>query len=115
MEGKGVRGTKGLDKVKQMVDYNMVNIKEGIWKYRKLIRDYKIDISYTGAFLYKHGLESIGNENYYISYEARAKDAYLKNDMDYVESVFKELDKETRKNLVRLALKDRKRRICKKT
>lgn len=95
-----------------MVDYNMVDMKERIWKYRTLIRDFKIDISYTGAFIYQYGMESIGKENYYISLEARAKDAYFKNDMDYVESVFKDLDKETRKNLVRLALKDRKRKVC---
>ena len=59
-------------------------------------------------------MDSIGKENYYISLERRAKDAYLKGDMSYVEEVFRELDKETKRNLVRLALKDRKGRICKK-
>lgn len=106
IEGRVIRGTNGLNKVKQMVDYNLVDLKERIWKYRKVIRDYGIDISYTGAFLYQYGLDSIGKENYYINLEKRAKEAYLKGDMDYVESVFKELDKETKRNLVNLALKD---------
>ncbi len=115
IEGKIVKGTNGLCKVKQMVDYNMVGLKEKIWKYRNVICEYKIDISYTGAFLYQYGLESIGKENYYIDLELRAKEAYKKKDMDFVENVFKELDKETRKSLTGLALKDRKRGFCKKT
>ena len=57
-------------------------------------------------------MESIGKENYYIDLETRAREAYLKGDMDFVESVFKELDKETKRNLVSLALRDRKRKIC---
>ena len=56
-----------------------------------MIRDFKIDISYTGAFMYEYGMESIGKENYYIDLDRRAKEAYLKGDMDYVESVFKDL------------------------
>ena len=60
-------------------------------------------------------MESIGKENYYIDLEGRSKEAYLEGDMDYVESVFKGLDKETKKSLVSLALKDRKGRFCKKT
>ena len=87
----------------------------GIWKYRKVIRDCKIDISYTGVFIYQYGMESIGKENYYIDLEKRAKEAYLKGDLDYVESVFKELDKKTKRNLVSLALKNRTRDVCKKT
>lgn len=65
--------------------------------------------------MYQYGIESIGKENYYINLELRAKDAYLRNNMDYVESVFKDLDKETKRNLVSLALRDRKRKFCKKT
>lgn len=65
--------------------------------------------------MYQYGIESIGKENYYINLELRAKDAYLRNNMDYVESVFKDLDKETKRNLVSLALRDRKGKICKKT
>lgn len=108
-EGAIIRGIKGIEKVKQMVDYNFTNINEKIWNYRKVIRDYKIDISYTGAFIYQYGMESIGKENYYIDLEGRAKEAYIKGDMDYVEDVYKELDKETKSRLVSLALKDRKR------
>lgn len=115
MEGNLIRGTNGLNKVKQIVDYDLSNIKEKIWNYRKVIRDYKIDISYTGAFIYQYGMESIGKENYYIDLEGRAKEAYLKGEIDYVEAVFNGLDKETKRLLVSLALKDRKRRICKKT
>lgn len=59
MEGKLIRGTNGLNKVKQMVDYNLSNIKERIWNYRTVIKDYNIDISYTGAFIYQYGMESI--------------------------------------------------------
>lgn len=65
--------------------------------------------------MYEYGMESIGQENYYIDLDRRAKEAYLRDDIDYVESVFKELDKETKKNLVSLALKDRERIFCKKT
>lgn len=60
-------------------------------------------------------MESIGKENYYIDIERRAKEAYLNGDMDYVEVVFKDLNKETKRKLVSLALKDRKRKICEKT
>ena len=112
LEGRFVKGIKGLDNVKQMVDYNLVPLKEQIWNYRKVIREYNIDISYTGAFIYEYGMESIGRENYYINLEARAKDAYLKGDMDYVSKVYNELDKETKQSIVSLALKDRKRRFC---
>ncbi len=114
LDGKIVRGTNGIEKVKQMVDYNLVDLNEGIWKYRTVIRDFNIDISYTGVFLYQYGFESIGKENYYINLEKRARDAYLKGDMDFVEKVFKDLDKETKRSLVGLALKDRKRKLCKK-
>ena len=107
-----MKGIKGLDNVKQMVDYNLVPLKEQIWNYRKVIREYNIDISYTGAFIYEYGMESIGRENYYINLEARAKDAYLKGDMDYVSKVYNELDKETKQSIVSLALKDRKRSFC---
>lgn len=107
LEGNIILGTKGLEKVKQMVDYNLTGLKERIWKYRNVIHDYKIDISYTGVFIYEYGMESIGKENYYIDLETRAREAYKKGDMDYVESVFKDLDKETKRNLVSLALKDR--------
>ena len=106
------KGIKGLDNVKQIVDYNLVPLKEQIWNYRKVIREYNIDISYTGAFIYEYGMESIGRENYYINLEARAKDAYLKGDMDYVSKVYNELDKETKQSIVSLALKDRKRSFC---
>jgi len=57
--------------------------------------------------MYQYGMESIGQENYYIDLDGRAKEAYLKGDMDYIESVFKELTKETKRNIVSLALKDR--------
>lgn len=110
-----MRGINGIENVKQMVDYNLTNMKERIWKYRTLIHDYNIDISYTGAFIYEFGMESIGRENYYIDLNKRARDEYLKGNIDYVESVFKKLDKETKRKLVSLALKDRKREICKKT
>lgn len=106
MDGNIIRGMSALDKVKQMVDYSLVNLKEGIWKYRTVIRDYKIDISYTGAFLYQYGLESIGRENYYIDLDGRAREAYLQGDLDFVEAVFKDLDKETKRSIVSLALKD---------
>lgn len=56
-----------------------------------------------------------GKENYYIDLEGRAKEAYLKGDLDYVEYVFNDLDKETKRLLVSLALRDRKRKLCKKT
>ena len=108
-EGGVVKGIKGLERVKQMVDYNLTAVNERIWDYRKVIRDYKIDISYTGVFIYQYGMESIGKENYYIDLEGRAKEAYIKGDIDYVESVYKDLDKETKSRLVGLALKDRKR------
>lgn len=115
MEAKLIRGTNGLNKVKQMVDYNLSDIKERIWNYRTVIRDYNIDISYTGAFIYQYGMESIGKENYYIDLEGRAKEAYLKGDLEFVEYVFNDLDKDTKRLLVSLALKDRKREFCKKT
>ena len=54
LDGRIIRGTNGLDKVKQMVDYDLTNLKEKIWKYRTVIRDYKIDISYTGVFMYQY-------------------------------------------------------------
>ena len=113
-EGGVVKGIQGLEKVKQMVDYNFTSINEKIWKYRKIIRDYQIDISYTGAFIYQYGMESIGRENYYIDLECRAKEAYINGDMDFVESVYKELDKETKSRLVGLALKDGKEMFVKK-
>ena len=53
-------------------------------------------------------MESIGRENYYIDFNKRAKDAYINGDINYVESVFKELNKDTKKNIVSLALKDGK-------
>ncbi len=115
LEGKIIKGTNGIEKVKQMVDYNLTNIKENIWNYRDVICGQGIDISYTGAFIYQYGLESIGRENYLINLELRAKEAYKLGDMDYVESVFKDLDKDTKRSLVGLALRDRKRKVCKKT
>jgi len=105
MDGLMVKGMNGLERVRQMVDYNLVNLKEKIWNYRSVIHEHNIDISYTGAFLYQHGLESIGRENYYIDLDGRAREAYLNGDLDYVENVFKELDKETKKSIVSLALK----------
>lgn len=113
-EGGVVKGIQGLEKVKQMVDYNFTTINENIWKYRKIIHDYQINIAYTGAFIYQYGMESIGKENYYIDLECRAKEAYLNGDIDYVESVYKELDKETKGRLVSLALKDGKEEFVKK-
>lgn len=115
LEGTLIRGIKGIENVKQMVDYNLTGLKQDIWNYRTVIRDYKIDISYTGVFMYEFGMESIGKENYYIDLEGRAKEAYLKGEMDFVERVYKDLDKETKRSLVSLALKDRKRKIRKKT
>lgn len=114
MDGLMVKGMNGLERVRQMVDYNLVNLKEKIWNYRSVIHEHNIDISYTGAFLYQYGLESIGKENYYIDLDGRAREAYLNGDLDYVETVFKELDKETKKSIVSLALKDGKEKFVKK-
>jgi len=114
LDGTLIRGIKGIEKVKQMVDYNLTDLNERIWDYRTVIRDYNIDISYTGVFIYQHGMESIGKENYYIDLEGRAKEAYINGDMDFVERVYKQLDKETKSRLVSLALKDGKEKFVKK-
>ncbi len=108
LERKPIKGMKGLDKVKQIVDYDLTSMRKDIWKYRETIRANNIDISYTGAFIEEYGFESIGKENSYIDLETRAKDAYKLGDIQYVEEIFDTLDKETKKNLVTLALRDRK-------
>lgn len=114
LERRLIRGINGIEKVKQMVDYNLTEMKQDIWKYRKVIRDFKIDISYTGAFFYQYGMESIGKENYYIDLEGRAKEAYFRGDLEYVESVFKDLDKDTKRLLVTTALKDGREKFAKR-
>ncbi|MCI9365071.1 MAG: hypothetical protein HFJ54_00035 [Clostridia bacterium] len=108
IEKKIVKGTNGLEKVKQMVDFDLTSMRNNIWKYREIIKTNNMDISYTGAFIHEYGFDSIGKENYYIDLEKRAKEAYLSGNLDYVEEVFKELDKETKNKLVTLALRDRK-------
>lgn len=50
---------------------------------------------------------TIGKENYYIDLDSRAKDAYKSGDIDYVESVYESLERETKRQLVTLALRDR--------
>ncbi len=114
LERKIVKGMNGLNKVKQIVDYDLTSMKKDIWKYRDVIKEHNIDISYTGAFLYEYGFKSIGKENYYINLEIRAKEAYQRGDLKYVENVFNELDKETRKNLVTLAFRDDKMEFVKR-
>lgn len=114
LERKIVKGMNGLDKVKQIVDYDLTNMKKDIWKYREVIKEHNIDISYTGAFMYEYGFESIGRENYYINLEIRAKEAYQRGDIKYVEGVFHELDKETRRNLVTLAFRDGEMKFVKR-
>ena len=106
IEGKQIKRVNELKKVKQLVDFDLSNMKEDIWKYRKWIKEDCIDISYTGAFIKEYGLESIGKENYYIDIEGRAKEAYKQGNMEYVEEVFDKIDKDTKKNLVTLALRD---------
>lgn len=106
IERKIVKGTNGLQKVKQIVDFDLTGMRNYIWKYRNVIKENNIDISYTGAFIYEYGLESIGKENYYIDLEKRAREAYLDGNMKFVEEVFIELDKETKRKLVTLALRD---------
>lgn len=108
LERKPIKGMKDLDKVKQIVDYDLTSMGRDIWKYRESIKANNIDISYTGAFIEEYGFESIGKENEYIDLETRAKKAYQSGNIKYVEEVFDDLDKETKKNLVILALKDRK-------
>jgi len=98
-----------------MVDFDLSSMRSNIWKYRDVIKKNNIDISYTGAFIYEYGLESVGKENYYIDLERRAKEAYLAGNLAYVEEVFNDLDKETRNKLVTLALRDRTSKICKET
>lgn len=115
IERKIVKGTNGLENVKQMVDYDLTSIRNNIWRYRDVIKKNNMDISYTGAFIHEYGLESVGKENYYIDLERRAKDAFLAGNIGYVEEVFKDLDKETRNKLVTLALRNRTKWICKKT
>ena len=107
IERKIVKGTNGLENVKQMVDYDLTSMRNNIWRYRDVIKKNNMDISYTGAFIHEYGLESVGKENYYIDLERRAKDAFLAGNIGYVEEVFKDLDKETRNKLVTLALRNR--------
>lgn len=108
LERKAIKGMKELDKVKQIVDYDLTTMKKDIWKYRESIKENNIDISFTGAFIEEYGFESLGKENKYIDLETRAKEAYKLGNIEYVEKVFDFLNKETRKNLVTLALRDRK-------
>ena len=114
LEGKIVKGTNGLDKVKQIVDYDLTNMKKNIWKYREVIKENNIDMSFTGAFIYEYGFQSIGKENYYIDLETRAKDAYKAGNLEYVDSVFDDLDKEARRRLITLALRDGEMKFVKK-
>ena len=108
LEKKNIRGVNGLEKVKQLVDFDLSSLKENIWKYSGIITRNKIDISYSGAFISEQGLSSIGRENFYIDPEVRAKEAYKNGDYDYIEKMLNELDKETRNKIVTLAMRDGK-------
>ncbi len=114
LEGKIIKGMNGLEKVTQIVDYDLTSMKKNIWKYRDVIKENNINIAYTGAFIYEYGFQSIGKENYYIDLELRAKEAYKNGDIDYVNRVFQDLDKETRRKLITLAFRDRKMKFVKK-
>ena len=113
LERKPIKGMKNLDKVKQIVVYDLTSMRKDIWKYRESIKENNIDISYTGAFIEEYGFESIGKENEYIDLETRAKKAYKLGNIEYVEKVFDILDKETKKNLVTLALREKKMNFVK--
>lgn len=114
LEGKIVKGMKGIDNVKQIVDYDLTNMKKSIWKYRDVIKEHNIDISYTGAFINEYGFESIGRENYYIDLETRAREAYKAGNMKFVEEVFDDLDKDAQRKIITLALRDGEMKLVKK-
>lgn len=114
LDGKFIKGINGIEKVKQMVDFDLTEIRKNIWKYREIIKENNINISYTGAFIYEYGFKSIGKENYYIDLETRAKEAYKQGNLEYVEEVFEDLDKDAKKNLVTLALRDGEMKFVKK-
>ena len=78
LERKIVKGTNGLENVKQMVDFDLTSMNKDIWKYRDVIKNNNININYTGAFIWEYGYDSIGKENYYIDLEERAREEYLK-------------------------------------
>lgn len=105
IERKTINSIKELDKVKQMVDYDLSDMKKDIWRYRQTITKNNIDISFTGAFISEYGLESIGMENYLIDLDTCARKAYKAGDINYVEEVFKDLKEDTRRKLVTLALR----------
>ncbi len=114
IERKSAKILKDVEKVKQMVDYDLSTIGKDIWKYKKVIRENDIDISYTGAFIKEIGFKSIGRENYYINLEIRAKDAYKEENFDYIEKVYSDLTKSAKRNLITLALRDRKMKYIEK-
>ena len=106
LQGKPVKKVKEVKKLRQIVDYDLTSLKENIWKYRDLVKETKLNISYTGAFVYEYGLDSIGKENYYIDLEARAIDSYKQGNIEFVEKFFDDIDKETRNRIISLALSD---------
>ena len=115
IEGRNLKGLKEVDKVKQIVDFDLTSVKKNIWKYKDVIVKNEINISYTGAFISQYGLKSIGMENYYIDSETHAKDAYGEGNMAYIEEVYDDLSKDTKKKILALALRDRKNRFYKET
>ncbi len=106
LERKIVKGTNGLENVKQMVDFDLTSMNKDIWKYRDVIKNNNININYTGAFIWEYGYDSIGKENYYIDIDTRARDEYKKRNFDYIEMVYDDLSKESKKRLLSLALRD---------
>ena len=114
IERKIVKGTNGLEKVKQLVDFDLTSMNKDIWKYREVIKNNDININYTGAFIWEYGYESIGKENYYIDLDIRARDAYKDGNFDFIEMVYSDLDKETKKMLLTLALRDGKMKFVKR-
>lgn len=106
LEGRIPKKVKDIKKLRQIVDFDLTSLKENIWKYRQLIKETNLNISYTGAFIYEYGLESVGKENYYIDLEARALDSYKKGDIEFAEKLFDDIDKETRNRIISLALND---------
>ena len=106
LEGRTPKKVKDIKKLRQIVDFDLTSLKKNIWKYRNLIKETKLNISYTGAFIFEYGLESVGKENYYIDLEARALDSYKKGDIEFAEKLFDDIDKETRNRIISLALND---------
>lgn len=106
LQGKNIKKVKEVKKLRQIVDFDLTSLKSNIWKYRDLVKETKLNISYTGAFIDEYGLESVGKENYYIDLEARAIDSYKNGNIEYAEKLFNDIDKETRNRIISLALSD---------